>query len=285
MIGDEDLPLLTGQPPASLAQHATGVKVAFLAGPAVDIRAGIGRVGQRRVHRVVGRLDPGDLRRAAAQVPGGLQRPAQALLAQPQPGGPHRPAHREPVEDRSDDTGDRLVGVPADLPVMLAPDQPDRQAAAQLPAGCLVADPALQPCAQHVELRLAHDPFHAEHQPVVEQAGVVYAVGVGNQRVAGSGQIQQPVPGGVVPGQPGDLQRQDDPDLTQRHVGHQRLEPVASTEDRAGHAEVGVDDPDRAARPAQLDGAFGQVVLPGGGLAVAFELGQGGLADIDDRDP
>src|SRR6266508_4235296 len=78
-----------------------------------------------------------------APVPGGLQRPAQALLAQPQPGGPRRAAPGEPVEERRDDAGDRLVGVPAYFPVALAPDQPDRQAATQFPTGGLVTDPAL----------------------------------------------------------------------------------------------------------------------------------------------
>ena len=61
VIGDEDLPLVAGQPAAALAQRAARVKVAFLAGPAVDIRARVGRVGQRGVHGMVGRLHPGDL--------------------------------------------------------------------------------------------------------------------------------------------------------------------------------------------------------------------------------
>jgi hypothetical protein len=44
---------------------------------------------------------------------------------------------------------------------------------------------------------------------------MVDAVGVGDQGVADSGQVEQPVPGRVVPRQPGDLQRQDDPDLAE----------------------------------------------------------------------
>ena len=154
VIGDEDLPLVAGQAAAALAQRAARVKVAFLAGPAVDVRAGIGRVGQRGVHRMIGRLHPGDLRYPAAAPGIGdlLQRPAQALLAQPQPGGAHRPARGELAEDGRDDAGDRLVGVEADLPVGLAPDQADGQPAAQLAAGGLVPDAAFQPGPQHVQL-------------------------------------------------------------------------------------------------------------------------------------
>jgi hypothetical protein len=136
-----------------------------------------------------------------------------------------------------------------------------------------------------VQLGLAHDPFHAQHEAVVEQPRVIHAVGVGDQRVARPGQIQQPIPGAVVAGQPGDLQRDDDPDLAQRHVGDQRLKPCPLSQYRARHAQVGVDDPDLPARPAQRQGAFDQVVLPCSGLGVALQLGQGGLADIDRRHP
>ena len=83
VIGDEDLPLVSGQPAGTLAQRAAGVKVAFLAGAAVDVRAGIRGVGQRGVHRVVGRFHPGDFRDPAAAPGIGdlLQRPAQPLGA------------------------------------------------------------------------------------------------------------------------------------------------------------------------------------------------------------
>ena len=159
VLGDEYLPLALGQLAAADAQHAVLAEVALLAGLAEHVGARVGGVGEHVVHRVVGRLDPGDL--LAAQVGGRLQREAQALLAQPQPHPAHRPAHREPVEDRGDDAGDRLVGMPADLPVALTPHQPDRQAAAQLAAGGLVADPAVQPGAQDVQLGLGHGALHA----------------------------------------------------------------------------------------------------------------------------
>jgi hypothetical protein len=111
-------------PPAQLAVFA---QVTVLTRAPVDVGPGIAGMGQRGVHRVIGGLDPGDLRGTATQVSGGLQRPAQALLAQPQPGRAHRPADGEALEHRGDHTGDRLVGVQPDLSIGLTPDQPDWQ--------------------------------------------------------------------------------------------------------------------------------------------------------------
>nr|WP_030517184.1 hypothetical protein [Nocardia sp. NRRL WC-3656] len=125
--------------------------------------------------------------------------------------------------------------------------------------------------------------LHAQQHTIVEQPWVVDAVGVGDQGVAGSGQIQQPIPGGIVTRQPRYLQRQHNPDLPQGDIGHQRLEPVTLPEHRPGHAQVGVDYPDLLARPAQRDGPFTQVILAGGGLAVTFQLGQCRLTHIHDR--
>jgi hypothetical protein len=93
------------------------------------------------------------------------------------------------------------------------PDAAAWQPAAQLAAGGLVADPAVQPCPQDVQLDLGHGALHPQQQPVVEQRRMVDAVSVGDQRVGHPGQIQQPLPVGVVAGQPGALQRQHDPNL------------------------------------------------------------------------
>ncbi len=172
-----------------------------------------------------------------------------------------------------------------DLPVVFAPDQADGKAAAQLAAGGLVPDAAFQAGPEHVELVFRHHPLHAQDEPVVEQGGMVDAVGVGDEGVADPGQVQKPVPGGVVPREPGDLQRQDDPDLAEGDLGQHALEPVPLPGHRSRDAQVAVDDPDRASGPAQLPGAGGQVVLAGRGLGVVLDLGEGGLADVDDRGP
>jgi hypothetical protein len=71
----------------------------------------------------------------------------------------------------------------ADLARLLTPDQPDRKAAAQLATLGLVADAAVQPGAQHVQLGFGHRALESQREPVVEQPGMVDTVGVGQQRV------------------------------------------------------------------------------------------------------
>ena len=74
-------------------------------------------------------------------------------------------------------------GCQQDLALVLAPDQPDRQPAAQFAAVGLVPDPAVQAGPQHVQLCFGHGSLHAQQHPVVEQPRMVDAVGVGEQRV------------------------------------------------------------------------------------------------------
>ena len=152
MVFDQHLPLVLRQHAAPDPRRPVVADQPLLPAAAEGVRARVGGVGQHVVHRVVGRLGPDDLR--SADVGAGLQRELQALVAQPQPDPAHRAACRELFEDRGDDTGDGLVGMLEDLPVSLAPDQPDGQAAAQLAAGGLVPDPAVQPGPQHMELCL-----------------------------------------------------------------------------------------------------------------------------------
>ena len=113
VIGDEDLPLVAGQPAAALAERAAGAEADLVAAAAVDVGTSVGRVGQRRVHGMIGGLDPGDL--GWPQAGALLQRPAQPLGAQVQPGGAHRAAHLELAEHGGDDAGDGLVRVEDDL--------------------------------------------------------------------------------------------------------------------------------------------------------------------------
>ncbi|MGB8383542.1 MAG: hypothetical protein WCG47_20215, partial [Dermatophilaceae bacterium] len=201
MIGDEHLPLALGQGAATDPGGAVGADVAVLAGLAEHVGARVSGMGEHVVHGMVGRLHPDDL--GAVQVGGRLQREPQALVAQPQPDRADRPADGELGEDRGQDAGDGLVGMPADLAVGVPPDQADGQGAEQLAAGGFVADPAVQPRPQDVQLGFAHGALHAEQQPVVEHRRVVDAVGVGDEGVGHPGQVQQPVPVAVVTGQPG----------------------------------------------------------------------------------
>ena len=211
VVGNEHLPLALRQSAAAGAQHPVLVDVTFEAGLAVDVRAGVDGMGEHLVHRGVGRLHPDDVRVGVVDV--ALQRHLQTLLLQPQPHSTGGATKRELFEDCRQDATDGLVRVQQDLPAGFAPHQPDRQTAAQLPAGGLVADSAVKPGAQDVKLGLGHGALHSQQEPVVEHGRVVDAVGVGDERVGDSGQVEQPVPVSVVAGQPGDLQRHDDTEI------------------------------------------------------------------------
>jgi hypothetical protein len=279
VVGDEDLPLALGQHAAADLQLAVLVDVTFEAGLAVDVGAGVDRMGQDLVHGGVGRFHPDDL--TGGVVDAALERHLQALLFEPQPHPAGRAAGRELFEDRRDDTADSLVGVAQDLPVGVAPHEPDRQPTTQLATGGLVTDPTVEAGAQDVQFGLGHRAFHPQQQPVVEQRRVVDAVGVGDQRVGHAGQVQQPVPVCVVARKPGHLQRQHDTDLAQPDLGGQLSEPGPAGGRRARDTLVVVDDPDASARPAQPGRAGNQVILAGGGLPVAVHLSEGGLAYVD----
>jgi hypothetical protein len=131
-----------------------------------------------------------------------------------------------------------------------------------------------------MQFGLAHGAFEAEQQPVVELAGIIEPVLVADQRRGQRADLQQPVPVGVVAGQPGHLQPEHDPGPAHADLGHQVLEPLPARGGRAGVALVGVDGDDLGGRPAQRHGALPQRVLAGGGLGVVEDLLEGGLADI-----
>ena len=71
-------------------------------------------------------------------------------------------------------------------------------------------------------------PFMPSSIRSLNKPRMVDAVGVGDQRVGHPGQVQQPVPVGVVAGQAGDLQRQHDPHLPEPDLGGQLGEPRAA---------------------------------------------------------
>jgi hypothetical protein len=80
---------------------------------------------------------------------------------------------------------DLLVGRQHD-PAVLVAVEADREVQGQLAALCLVAQPAVQPGADQVQLGLGHRALQAEQQPVIEVLRRVDPVGVGDQRPGGA---------------------------------------------------------------------------------------------------
>ena len=61
-----------------------------------------------------------------------------------------------------------------------------------------------------MQLSLAHCSLEAEQEPVVEACRIVHAILVEDQSVSEGADLQQTLPVGIVPREPGDLQAHDD---------------------------------------------------------------------------
>src|SRR5215207_194845 len=278
VLPDQHVPFCLREATHPLARLPVLVDVPLAAGLAERVCAGIDGALEHAMDLVVGRRGPLDLAVSEA-----AHRELHPLAAHPQPHLADRAELDEPVEDGGDRAAHGLVGIEQDLALLLAPHQPDRQRLAQLPAGGLVADPALKPGAQHVQLGLAHRALQAEQQPVVERPGVIQPVGVADHRVGHAAQIQQPVPIDVVAGEPRDLQAEHQPGVPERDLGRQPREPRPVRQPRAGDPQVLVDHDDLLAGEPELDRALHERVLAGGRLRVALKLRLRGLAHIHER--
>ncbi len=274
VIGDQHRPLLARHDVHAGDQLAGRVQALFGVRAAEGERSRIRRVGQEIMHRRVAGRRPGDP--PGSVLPAGQQQP---VLAQRQQHLAGRAEFIEPPVDGGDRLGHRLVRRD-DHPVVPVVVQADRQALFQLAAGGLVPQALGQPGPDQVQLSLAEGALEAQDEAVVIGGGVVDAVGVGDQRAGQRAQVQQLVPVGVRPGQPGDLQREDDPGLAEPDIGDQLGEPGAARRARAGPAQVLVDHHHLVRGPAQPRRALPQVVLPGQALGMDPDLQQRGLADI-----
>ena len=226
------------------------------------------------MHRRVGRRRPGD-----PPGPVGPARQQQPVLAQRQQHLTGRAELAEAPADGGDRLGHRLVRRD-DHPVVLVVVQADRQALLQLAAGGLVPQALGQPGPDQVQLTFGQGPLKAQDEAVVISGGVVDAIGVGDQRVGQRAQVQELVPVGVRPRQPGHLQRQDDPGLAEPDVGDQLREPRAARRRGAGPAQVLVDHHDLVRGPAEHDCALPQVILPGQALGMDLDLQQRRLPHV-----
>ena len=276
VVLDAHVPLLARRAALALADHAV-LDAPLGALAPVGVRARVDGVGEDLVDRLVGRRRP-----AHPPVAGRPARQLAVLLEQPQH---HLPGARELVEVREhgrDRVGDRLVRGDPDPPGLVVL-KAGGQRQPQLALARLVQAAAAQPGAQHVQLGLAHRALQPEHEPVVVQPRVIDPVGVGDQRVGQRAQIQQPVPVGVAPRQPRDLDPEHDPDPPEPDLGDQPLEAVAPVGALGRPALVLVDHDHLRGVPAERDRPLDQLVLALAALGVALDLRHRRLAHIHVR--
>ena len=277
MIADKDGPFGARTLFGSFAHAPALIDVRELLRSAIHVDAGIERVGQNLMDlRIRGCYPPDLLKRVR------MQREAQALRAEPQPYAPCRAHLGEALKDGADCRTHRLIGMQQHLAIPLAPHQADRQPAAQFAAGGLVADPTEQPRPKHVQFRFRHRAFQAQHQPVVEQSGVINPVGIADQRVGDPAQVEEPIPVGIVTRQARDFQPEHDADQAERDFRDHARKAGTVGEAGTGDAKIFVKDLDLRARPSEFHRALSEMVLPRCRLTVVLDLRAAGLAHIDD---
>jgi hypothetical protein len=145
MLGDKNSPLLDGKMTDPFLDRTLFIDIAFVLGFAVSISASIHRIGENMMDGRISRSDPADrtwLARGRL-----LQRQRQALRAEPEPHATRRTELGKTFEYGADGAGNGLVRMKQNFPILFSPKEAHRQAAAQFPTRRLVADAAVQPCA------------------------------------------------------------------------------------------------------------------------------------------
>ena len=252
-----------------------------LAGAAEHERARIRRVGQEVVHRAIARARP-----AHAPLP---DRPARQLLAlgdQLDDDLARRPEPPPQHEDALDRVADLLVGGTARSGRPRRDRARPAGAARSSPRCGLVAQPAVQPRADQVQLGLGHRALQPEQQPVVEVAPANRPVRVGDQRRRSA--RTDPAADASPPSE-----------RASREISSARISPTCPSPTSAtsslNPSRPSLEAPERpgsssttttdSGRPAQLDRSLAQRVLARARLRVALDLRQRRLAHIHDRAP
>src|ERR1017187_4540444 len=104
--------------------------------------------------------------------------------------------------------------------------------------------------------------------------GIVDTVFIEDQRLRESGQLQQPMPVGVVASKSRHLEAKHDAGTPESDFADQLLETIPVVSMRAGDACIAVDRVDTLYGPAKRHGAFAQTVLALATLGVLKDLSQ-----------
>jgi hypothetical protein len=207
MFANDYLPLLARQTSQALLTCARSVKRRLRSRLAIDVGACIDGVGEYMVDGVIAGLHPADLGMSMH-----LQWELHPLVAEPQPDAARRAGFGETLKHAIDGSDDGFVRVEEHLTVLIAPDEANGQATPELAAFCLIANATVEACTQDVQLGLAHSSFEAKQQAIVEEGGMIDAVGIADQRVGEAGEIDEPVPISVVASEPRHLEAEHETD-------------------------------------------------------------------------
>ena len=136
-----------------------------------------------------------------------------------------------------------------------------------------------------MQLHLAHEALHAEHEAVVGILGIVQTVLVGQQGAANPTHLEEIVPITGRAGQPTHLQAEYQANVIERHLAHKPLKAAPPFGRAATLAEVFVDDQDTLPRPPERHSMFGEGILSGSRFTILLHLVRCRLPYINDRQP
>src|SRR5215470_12566825 len=112
---------------------------------------------------------------------------------------------------------------------------------------------------------------------------MINAIGIANQRVGETGEIDEPMPISVIASEPRYLETEHETDARKRYFGGETRKARSRNRARTGKPEILVNDNDSILRPAELTGLGGERILPLGRLTIVLDLGGARLAQIDNR--
>ena len=140
-----------------------------------------------------------------------------------------------------------------DLTIGLAPDKADWQSSAQFTARRLAANAAVEAGPQDMQLGFAHGALEPEQEAIIEEGGMIDAVGVADQGIGEAAQLDEAMPIGVVARQARDLEPQHEADVGERDFGGQPGEARSRDKAGAGESEVLIDDDDAIGGPTEFE--------------------------------
>ena len=109
---------------------------------------------------------------------------------------------------------------------------------------------------------------------------IIDAVGIDDQRASEGAEVDQAMPVGVVPREPGDLEADDDAGAAHADVADQALKALAPGGRCTGLALIIVNDDDLLVAPTKGNCAAAKCILPLRALDVLDDLSHRGLANV-----
>ena len=197
---------------------------------------------------------------------------------------PQKAAHRTQLGELGEDVGqalpDAFVRIEDHGAIWLV-EQADGEVQLQFPPLRLVLPGREEPPPEEMQFGFGQGPLEAQEQTVVVGVGIVDSIRVGEEGVGEGTEFEEAVPVGAGSGEAGNLDPEDQTDVSQGNLGGELLEPGPQVGRHRRLALIFVDDGNLVRRPAQVLGALDQVVLEGRAFLMLLDLGQGRLADVD----